>query len=108
MCRASRGEERVRERCGPLEQAVTLGACDPGQGGLQELTHAAVGEVVLELAGAGPQASEASLAGDPGGRPEQAGLAEARSSLHDHDPAVPLLGRPHRVRQLAELALTLQ
>ena len=107
---AGRGEQRLRERRGALEQAVALGARDLRDDGLEQLPHAAVGEVALELAGPRAQAREARLRGGrPDGRPEQARLAEPGRSLRRGRPGRwPSLRLGQRIAELRELALALQ
>ena len=102
----ARGEERSREGRGALEQALWVRGRRDGR--LQQLPHAAVGEVALELAGPRSQAREARLGGRAGGRPEQARLAQPGRALHEDGLAAPLPGLAQGMGDRRQLALALE
>ena len=60
---ASRGEQRFGERRRAVEQTVALGDRETRDDGLQQLPHAAIREVALQLRCSGAQAGEARLIG---------------------------------------------
>ncbi len=102
----ARGEERSRQGRGALEQA--LGVRGRRDGRLQQLPHAAVGEVALELAGPRSEAGEARPGGRAGGRPEQARLAQPGRALHEDGLAAPMGGLAQGMGDRRQLALALE
>jgi hypothetical protein len=60
---AGRGEERLGEGCCAFEKMVTLRDGGRHDRRFEQLPHAAVGEVALQLAGTGTKAGEACLIG---------------------------------------------
>jgi hypothetical protein len=101
-------EQRLGQRRGAAEEPLPPRPVGPRHDRLEELTHAAVGEVSLELAGPRPQAREPMGDRRVRRRPEKARLAEARRSLHEDHPAGTGLGVRQRVVELRELTLALQ
>ena len=96
------------DRGGALEQTLTFGLGCLRHGGLEQLAHATVGEVALELVGPGAQARDARPGGNVRGRAQQAGLAEPGGTLHKDQPAAALPGIAQCAAELGELPLTLE
>ena len=72
------------------------------------MPYAAVGEIVLKLAGPRPETGEARPGGRLAGRPQQACLAEPSRSLDEDDPATALPGLAQRPAELRKLTLALK
>jgi hypothetical protein len=102
-----RGEEGLRQARGTLEQTLALRIRELHNGGLEQLPHAAVREVALELARSRSQTGEARLGRGLGGRPEQGRLPEPRSRLDEEGPAAALPRLSQCVAELGELTLAL-
>jgi hypothetical protein len=105
---ADGGEQGLRERRGALEQPLALRVRDSRDHRLEQLPHAAVGEVLLELTGARPEAGETGRDGVLAGRPEQACLAKAGGGLDQDELSAALLRRVQGIIQLGELVLAFQ
>ncbi len=105
---AARGEQRSRQGGGAFEQAVALRRPTFATSGLEQLPHAAVGEVALELVRPRPQAGEPCLLGRLGRRLEQARLAEPGRRLEEHDLPAAFLSAAERIAKHRQLVLALQ
>jgi len=105
---AGRGEQRLRQGRGALEQTVTIRVRGPRDRGLQQLPHAAEGKIALQLAGPRSKTGEARCGGGLAGHPEQARLTEPGRGFDEHDlaPALSRLGQ--RAAELRKLTLALQ
>ena len=105
---AARGEQRLRQGGGTVEHAFTLVDGCVGDHGLEQLSRASVGEIALQLRGAGAEADEAHLGGGLARRSQQARLAHPRGRLDDDDPPAGQLRLNQRASERIELALSLE
>ncbi len=103
-----RREERLRQRRSASEEPLAVRGPGPRHDRLEQLAHAPVGEVALELARPRAQAPEAAFGSGLGYCPQKARLAESGGRLDEDDVAPSVLGRLKRVAEVRELELTLE
>ncbi len=108
LLHADRGEKRFGESRRAREQLVVASRAPARDDGLQQLPHAPVREVALELCGARSETGEAGVGRGVTRRSQETRLAEPGRSFDDQNLTATLCGVGERVAEHAELVLSLQ